>query len=383
MTTMAQECHFQQPPPCNGNSCPVYPDWEGIAGVPPCGDAKAIHTQELPVAILPTGTYCDSKYDRTIFELEDDVLTDHQGAKIINVQANHLLGGTSTFHANAFANTAPIPQAVGRPKTTAIEIGANETFGVFTFEPCMTNAHGGGGCNAPGASIKSTWLNTSSALVRFPRIVGVNPQTNAAWAYSCKLDSSKIVRDRIKVCSGTDSYYRLPFEPGSDAREVGQGNCGSWTHACGKPQEYAFDFIEPQGEPIRAARGGVVVDILSDKTENCFGDDDWCPGNHIIIKQQDGKYSFYTHMPPNSIYVGVKQRVFRGQQISIVGNTGNSSDPHLHFHVTDDAGGYGQTFEAKFQYFEVAPSSQLTSCSIPPESNDDMGSNNYAPLYLP
>jgi murein DD-endopeptidase MepM/ murein hydrolase activator NlpD len=56
-------------------------------------------------------------------------------------------------------------------------------------------------------------------------------------------------------------------------------------------------------------------------------------GNHVIIKVSDGVYLLYAHMKPGSIVVHVGQRVKVGQQIGLIGTTGNSTTPHLHFQV--------------------------------------------------
>jgi murein DD-endopeptidase MepM/ murein hydrolase activator NlpD len=49
----------------------------------------------------------------------------------------------------------------------------------------------------------------------------------------------------------------------------------------------------------------------------------------------DGRFAFYAHMQPGSLRVQVGEGVTRGQVIGLLGNTGNSFAPHLHFHVMD------------------------------------------------
>lgn len=55
----------------------------------------------------------------------------------------------------------------------------------------------------------------------------------------------------------------------------------------------------------------------------------------MVIDIGDGLYTLSGHMQKGSIRVKVGDRVRRGQSIGLVGNTGNSSAPHLHFHVMD------------------------------------------------
>jgi murein DD-endopeptidase MepM/ murein hydrolase activator NlpD len=58
-------------------------------------------------------------------------------------------------------------------------------------------------------------------------------------------------------------------------------------------------------------------------------------GNHVIIDIGGGRYAFYAHLQPGSLRVKVGDRVRRGQVVGLVGNSGNSTEPHLHFHIAD------------------------------------------------
>lgn len=62
-------------------------------------------------------------------------------------------------------------------------------------------------------------------------------------------------------------------------------------------------------------------------------------GNRVVQHLGGDRYAVYAHMQPGSVRVGVGQRVERGQVVGLVGNTGISSGPHLHFHVMDSPGG--------------------------------------------
>lgn len=64
-------------------------------------------------------------------------------------------------------------------------------------------------------------------------------------------------------------------------------------------------------------------------------------GNHVILDLGNGKYAFYAHLQPGSLRVKVGDRVKRGQVVGLVGNSGNSTEPHLHFHVSDSTSPLG------------------------------------------
>jgi len=58
-------------------------------------------------------------------------------------------------------------------------------------------------------------------------------------------------------------------------------------------------------------------------------------GNHIVLDLGGGKYALYAHLKPGSVKVSEGDTVKRGQVMAQVGNTGNTTAPHLHFHVMD------------------------------------------------
>ena len=93
------------------------------------------------------------------------------------------------------------------------------------------------------------------------------------------------------------------------------------------------DITADRGTPVYAAYSGTVDTVKSLK--NSYG-------NYIIIKcNVDGEtvYMYYAHL--NSFNVKVGATVKTGQQIGTVGNTGNSSGPHLHFEVRNSSKHYG------------------------------------------
>jgi hypothetical protein len=60
-------------------------------------------------------------------------------------------------------------------------------------------------------------------------------------------------------------------------------------------------------------------------------------GNYVVIRHTNGEHSFYAHLARGSVRVRAGERVTRGQPIAKVGNSGLSTEPHLHFHVVDGA----------------------------------------------
>jgi murein DD-endopeptidase MepM/ murein hydrolase activator NlpD len=59
-------------------------------------------------------------------------------------------------------------------------------------------------------------------------------------------------------------------------------------------------------------------------------------GNHVIVRS-NAVYAAYAHLAPGSVRVDVGQHVKRGDVVGRVGSSGNSTAPHLHFQLMDNA----------------------------------------------
>jgi Peptidase family M23 len=95
------------------------------------------------------------------------------------------------------------------------------------------------------------------------------------------------------------------------------------------------------GKPVLAVADGVVVSVTDGLPEQTPGKyptnislDD-ADGNNVILDLGALRYAIYAHMQPGSIRVHKGDKVKVGQVIGLVGNTGNSVAPHLHFQVMD------------------------------------------------
>jgi hypothetical protein len=60
-------------------------------------------------------------------------------------------------------------------------------------------------------------------------------------------------------------------------------------------------------------------------------------GNYIVVDIGGGRFAFYAHMQPGSLKVKAGDHVTTGQVLGLLGNSGNTDTPHLHFHVMDGA----------------------------------------------
>ena len=91
-------------------------------------------------------------------------------------------------------------------------------------------------------------------------------------------------------------------------------------------------------EALAAADGTVVkvIDGLPEQVPGVFPEGislDEADGNSVILDIGGGNYALYAHFQPGTIRVKEGDRVKRGEVLALVGNSGNSLAPHLHFHV--------------------------------------------------
>jgi murein DD-endopeptidase len=99
------------------------------------------------------------------------------------------------------------------------------------------------------------------------------------------------------------------------------------------------------------------------------------PGNHVYLEIAPRVYALYAHLKPGSLRVAKGQRVKRGQVIGLVGNTGASAAPHLHFQLSDDPTIMSDGLPYSHDAFEVVGRCQQTgpapydqTCAhVPPE----------------
>ena len=127
-----------------------------------------------------------------------------------------------------------------------------------------------------------------------------------------------------------------------------------------KPETFAIDWVRIQGgrlssgdgtsneqhfaygAEVRSVADGEVVFVRDGRPEETPNQPvvhvkqplDF-PGNHVVVRIRPGVYATYVHLQPGSIEVGVGAQVRTGQRLGLLGNSGNSTAPHLHFGLSD------------------------------------------------
>ena len=319
------------------------------------GTPELVAEETLLIEMYDWGHFAEAIYSRTNFELEDDPNeTSFQTAQVEGLIQSFPLSLQSinqqTFKAWSFTVSG---NNSSYPDISPIQL--NTSFAVHFQDP--------------NDQLFFAHPNDLKRGLNEPTVSGINH----GRPFTYRVTLPKIVRDRLHACSGTDTYYRIPF---SGEWEVSQGNNGDFTHT--NKQKYAFDFPKNLGVNVRAARGGIVTLAKESSSQSCFNGSACvsCTGsasaNAIRILHQDGTEGVYVHFRQNGVFVNVGQRVYRGDLLGKVGTTGCSTGPHLHFHVVEETGS-GVTIPIKFEAYD--DDDVLRNCYVPPHNSNGTSTN--------
>lgn len=145
------------------------------------------------------------------------------------------------------------------------------------------------------------------------------------------------------------SPYNLPY-PAGTSWELRQANCSGFGHS--GFWKHGYDFIMPIGTVVTAARNGTV----GWARDGCTDGDRSCT-NLITLLHEGGQVTLYSHLTLGGVLVTAGQPVAQGDTIGLSGNTGNSTEPHLHFsmHLCNELPGLpGGGYDCPSQPFTVA-----------------------------
>ncbi|NOS99731.1 MAG: M23 family metallopeptidase [Phycisphaerales bacterium] len=169
----------------------------------------------------------------------------------------------------------------------------------------------------------------------------------------------------------TKTDLRLPFD-GAWFVFWGGRTIAENYHVVAKDQRFAYDLVIMKdgsshsgdgtsneqyhafGKPIVAPGAGVVAAAVDGLPDNPPGEMDAknAAGNNVVIDHGDGEFSFLAHLQKGSVKVKKGQTVQAGDALGLCGNSGNTSEPHLHYHLqTTAVSHYGEGLPAQFQNY--------------------------------
>lgn len=172
----------------------------------------------------------------------------------------------------------------------------------------------------------------------------------------------------------TKTELRLPFDGSWVAFWAGRDVQHNY-HAAYPDQRFAYDLVDmkPDGKtftgngkqnsqflvwnrPLLAPGGGTIiaaVDGVEDNTPGAMNAQE-AFGNHVVIDHGNGEFSFLAHMRKGTVSVHEGDKVKPGTPLGRTGNSGNSSEPHLHYHLQNSPTPFeGDGLPAQFQHYNA------------------------------
>jgi hypothetical protein len=144
------------------------------------------------------------------------------------------------------------------------------------------------------------------------------------------------------------SAHRRAILPVNGQPHIGQRYSIDWVQLGDDGNTYTGDKSKNSSyhawdQEIHAVGDGKIVEVKDGIPENVPNSGkiavpisyDTLAGNHIIQDLGDGHFAAYAHLRPGTLKVKVGDTVHAGDVLAHLGNTGNSSEPHLHFQVCD------------------------------------------------
>jgi murein DD-endopeptidase MepM/ murein hydrolase activator NlpD len=167
----------------------------------------------------------------------------------------------------------------------------------------------------------------------------------------------------------TKTELRLPFDSRWfvfwGGRTLAQNH-----HASTLDQRFAYDLVVLRegrthvgdrkhnedyycfGQRIVAPALGTAVSVENGVEDNVPGvmNPKQPMGNHVILDHGNGEFSFLCHLRKGTVAVRKGDQLKAGELLGLCGNSGNSSEPHLHYHLQDSADfGWGRGLPAPFR----------------------------------
>jgi hypothetical protein len=259
------------------------------------------------------------------------------------------LTGSWELSTTAISNTCGLPN--GETETEIVYLSPSDgELSITTFEGLWGSAtlagneiHISGTETSDELGCPATLLTEGTGSVSGTEITGTLTATVSFNQDSCPgmpdcAITTDFVMTALEECSCLDravfgdpdsSDYVLPF-PVDASYPVYQSYCfPAGGHRC----QLAYDFTIPIGDPVVAARTGIVRRVREDSPDDGQGVGEH---NYVFIEHEDGTTAFYAHLMQYSVIVSPDDTVMVGEQFALSGNSGYSGEPHLHFGVYED-----------------------------------------------
>lgn len=216
-----------------------------------------------------------------------------------------------------------------------------------------------------GKNAKIVTMTEDPLLVkpRPPVVIGA-PVSGDNWYVGNGPSNTSAHRSTYRVSSGSTYFaqrYALDLvKLGKDGRTYAGDISKNESYHCYKAMVHAVADGQivaiHDGVPENTPNSGKLAIDLN--LENVGG-------NYVVVNIGYHQYAFYAHMVPGSLKVKVGDIVKKGQSLGLLGNSGNSSEPHLHFHVVDGPSFLGANgVPYAFEKFSIQPSKEVANSAL-------------------
>jgi murein DD-endopeptidase MepM/ murein hydrolase activator NlpD len=177
-----------------------------------------------------------------------------------------------------------------------------------------------------------------------PAVVLGPPLAGGPWV---AVHAAEWARGHRRVTYTVDGRARIPgrfavdFVRTDDQGRTTRGDKDRPSDALG----YGAEVLAVADAAVVAVRDGMAESpSIAGNPKHAIGD---AAGNFVALRLPGGRTAFYEHLKPGSVRVKAGDRVRRGQVVGALGFSGDTTGPHLHFHVADGdtpLGGEGVPF---------------------------------------
>jgi len=218
-----------------------------------------------------------------------------------------------------------------------------------------------------GAAIDRTLDGPIVTVARDPAPVLFAPLRGSAWVAFNALGAA----DHRRSMNAVDGRERIPQRFAIDWMRLGPDGCLFHGDAKSNANFYGYgaEVLAVADGRISGLRDGLPDNLGS--TERAARDIslDNVFGNYLILDLDQGRFAVYAHLQPGSLRVKAGERVSAGQVLALLGNSGNSDAPHLHFQIVNAS----SPMESEGVPYELKSFSQLGVVPEDPAVQDNGG----------
>ena len=296
---------------------------------------------DIRVPIPPRPFVADGKthlvYELRITNLDRGELT----VSVIDVYADSSPNPLVTHSGNELQTDASLAGAPGSGNPLALPTGRQTLVYIWVTLPRATAAPAILRHRLTVSGADSTGKATTDTVGRFlvpvhaaePLVLSA-PFTGGPWV---ALDGPSNTSSHRRTALPLDGQARIGQRFATDWVQLGTDGRGFHGDSLVNRNWYGY------GATVIAVADGIVTGTKDGIIENVpFSPTMAVPitletvgGNHVIVDLGGGHYAFYAHLQPGSLKVELGEKVRRGQAIGLLGNSGHSTAPHLHFQITD------------------------------------------------